>query len=99
MRYATWQLCWMPDPRYGSGPESVIAERGGSAEGVFSTGANVQDTIVGYIYGDVSLTDLDNWNVVEITGAEALTLAKALDPEATMNDEGRIVFPMPDPLV
>lgn len=98
MRYATWQLYWQPDERYGSGPESVIAERGGSADGAFLTG-DVHDAIVGYVHGDVSLADLDDWNVVEITGAEALTLAQELNAEASMDADGRIIFPMLDRLV
>lgn len=97
MRYATWTLYWQPDERYGSGPESVIAERGGSAEGVLLTG-DVHDPIVGYVHGDVSLANLDDWNVVEITGEEALTLAQNIDGEASMDAEGRIVFPVPDPV-
>jgi len=97
MRYATWQLYWQPNEHYGSGPEAMIAERGGSAEGAFFTGG-VHDPIVGYVHDDVSLADLDDWNVVEISGEEALTLAQAVNAEAGMNAEGRIVFPMPDPL-
>lgn len=97
MRYATWTLYWQPDERYGSGPESMIAERGGSAEGAFLMG-DVHDTFVGYVHGDVSLADLDDWNVVEITGEEALTLAQQLNAEASMDAEGRIVFPEPDPV-
>lgn len=98
MRYATWQLFWEPNAEYGSGPESVIVNRGGRAEGVFFTG-DVDAAIVGYVHGDVPLTDLDNWNVAEITSAEALTLAQQQDPEASLDAEGRIVFPIPDPVV
>ena len=95
MRYATWQLFWQPNEHYGSGPESVIVERGGSAEGAFYTG-DLHDPIVGYVHGDVLLDDLGQWNVVEITGEQALALAQEINPEASMNDEGRIVSPMPD---
>lgn len=92
MRYATWQLNWEPDEHYGSGPEPVISERGGSAEGVFYT-AGVHDPIVGYVFSDVSLANLDEWNVTEITGEQALALAQDLVPEASMGNNGRIVFP------
>lgn len=98
MKYVTWMLYWEPDAHYGSGPEPVILERGGSAEGAFYSGADVHDPIVGYVYGDVSLDGLDEWNVTEITSEQALALAQELDPEASINDEGRIVFPMPDPI-
>lgn len=97
MRYVTWTLCWQPDEHYGLGPEPLIAERGGNAEGVFFTGG-VHDPVVGYVHGDVSLADLDDWNVVEITGEESLTLAQNVDGEASMDAEGRIVFPVPDPV-
>lgn len=95
MRYATWRLNWEPDEHYGSGPEPVISVRGGSAEGVFYT-AGVHDPIVGYVYGDISLSELDKWNFVEITAAEALTLAQQQNAEATLDAEGRILFPFSD---
>jgi len=95
MRYATWQLNWEPNEHYGSGPESVISERGGRAEGVFYT-AGVHDPIVGYVYGDISLSELDKWNVVEITAAEVLTLAQQQNAEASLDANGRILFPIPD---
>jgi hypothetical protein len=92
MRYATWHLYWQPDERYGTGPEPEI----GGAEGAFFTGPDPHDVIVGYIYSDHDLTGLEDWNVQEITGEQALALAQQLDGEASMNDEGRIVFPVPD---
>jgi hypothetical protein len=91
MRYATWQLYWQPDERYGSGPESEIGE----VEGIFFTGHDPYDTIVGYVYSNHDLIGLENWNVQEITGEQALALAQQLDGDASMDDEGRIVFPMP----
>jgi hypothetical protein len=97
MRYATWKLHWQPDERYGSGPEPVIAERGGNAGGAFFTG-DVHDPIVGYVYSEVSLDDLDDWHVAEITAEEALALAQALDAEASMDAEGRIVFSVTGPV-
>ena len=96
MRYATWALNWQPDENYGTGPESVIAEHGGSAEGAFFTGPEPHDTIVGYVHGDASLDDLEAWNVTEITGQQALTMAQAVDAGAELDAEGRTVFPVPD---
>jgi len=96
MRYATWELNWQPDERYGIGPESVIVERGGSAEGVFFTGSDPHDLIVGYVHGDVSLDDLEAWNVTEITDEQVLVLAQVLDAGAVLDTDGRIGFPRPN---
>lgn len=95
MRYATWKLFWQPDARYGSGPEAVIAERGGSAEGAFSLGPDANDLIVGYIHGDISLDALDEWSMSEITKEEALALAQTINAEATINEKDRVKFPPP----
>jgi hypothetical protein len=81
---------------YGSGPEPAIIERGGSAEGLMFLGPDPHDTILGYVHGDVVLSNLDDWNVQEITAEEALTLAQSLVPEATMGEDGRILFPVQD---
>ena len=98
MRYATWQLYWQPDERYGSGPESAITERGGSAEPIMFLGPDPHDTIVGYVYGDVSVADLDDWAVTEVTAAEALSLVQGVIPDATLGDDGRIVWSLDDPV-
>jgi len=93
MRYVTWKLDWEPTERYGTGPEPQI----GDAEGVFFTGPDPHDVIVGYVHSDHDLSGLESWDVVEITGEQALALAQSVDEEAIMDDEGRIVFPVHDP--
>jgi hypothetical protein len=88
MRFATWQLFWEPDARYGSGPETQI-----DGEGILFLGSDVHDAILGYVHSDHNLIGLENWNVQEVTSAEALALAQSVNEHATMTDEGRIVWP------
>ena len=96
MRYATWELNWQPDENYGTGPEAIIAERGGSAEGALFLGTDSHSTIVGYVHGAVNLDDLGAWNVQEISADEALTLVQAVNREAFLDADGRVGFPRPD---
>jgi hypothetical protein len=91
MRYATWKLHWQPDERYGTGPEAQI----GGAAGIVYTGPDPTDMIVGYIYSDHDLSGLEDWDVHEITGEQALAMVQDVEPEATLDGEGRIIFPDP----
>jgi hypothetical protein len=88
MRYVTWKLYWKPDEKYGRGPEAKIGE----AEGAFFTGPDPHDTIVGYVHSDHDLSGLEDWNVQEITGEQAIALAQQINAGATMSN-GFIVFP------
>lgn len=89
MRYLTWQLTWADG--YGYGPEPVVAEHGARLEASSWVDPTVEvGTILGYLHGDVDLALLDDWSVTELTEAEALAFAQAIDPNACVTDDGVI---------
>jgi len=88
MKYATWILNF-DDPNYGTGPEAVIVEQGGSAEGSFAEGDITQGArILGYFTGEP--IEVEAWGFTEITQQEALDFVLALDDTAYLAEDGRI---------
>jgi len=88
MKYATWILNF-DDPNYGTGPEAVIVEQGGSAEGSFAEGDITKGArILGYFTGEP--TEVEAWSFTEITQQEALDFVLALDDTAYLAEDGRI---------
>jgi hypothetical protein len=87
MIYATWTVHF-PE---GSTPELVIRSRGGQASGGLMLDAF---TVLGYVWGVASLTDLDEWNFTQKTSAEALALAQAVNPDCYLADDGTITSPV-----
>jgi len=88
MKYATWILNF-DDPNYGTGPEAVIAEQGGTAEGSFAEGDITKGArILGYFTGEP--TEVEAWSFTEITQQEALDFVLALDETAYLAEDGRI---------
>lgn len=90
MRYALWNLKQEID-NYLSGPEQIIADNGGRAEGIWTDG-NVEEgaTILGYVFGDFNI-DLSAWNYREIDVAEAMAFCQEIEPSASLINDGRIV--------
>ena len=89
MRYATWTIS-QPE---GTTPEPAIREAEGWAEGGMMLDEN---TVLGYMSDDVDVSVLSEWNVVEKTQTQALTLAQAINPECFLADDGTIQAPPPD---
>jgi hypothetical protein len=88
VKYATWILNF-DDPKYGTGPEAVIAEQGGTAEGSYAEGDITKGArILGYFTGEP--TDLEAWSFTEITQQEALDFVLAFDETAYVTEEGKI---------
>lgn len=97
MRYLTWKLTWPGDAQYGFGPESVVAENGGHLEASSWVNPSVETgTILGYLAGDVDLALLADWDVVELTEADALAFAQALNGQAFLAENGFIGVPISD---
>jgi hypothetical protein len=90
MNYATWKLDFT-NPQYGTGPEYKIAELGFGAEGGWVSGV-VEDggTILGYVTEELDPTELTEWEFTNLTEAEALAFAQAIDPTATVLEDGKI---------
>jgi hypothetical protein len=94
VRYLTWKLTWPGDAQYGVGPEPVVADNGGRLEASSWVNPTVEaGTILGYLNGDVDLSLLADWDVIELTEAEALAFAQAINSDAFMLDDGRIGEP------
>ena len=73
---------------WGSGPEETILDRGGSLEP--SPYGDSSGYRIGYLTTSVDLTDLGDWDVTEVTEAEALAFAQALWADAEVGTDGRI---------
>lgn len=93
MRYLTWQLNWDEDHRYGTGPESTIASRGGRAE---ASQFVADPTILGYLTEPCDLDGLDDWSVTELDADDALAFADAIVPGCWFTDDGYIAAPQPE---
>jgi len=97
MKYATWKLNFT-NPEYGTGPENSITIQGATAEGVYSNGDVTQGAeILGYYTG--TPTALSAWSFKKLTQAKALEFVKAIDPEAYLGEDGRILVPYTDPTI
>ena len=96
MKYASWKLNFA-NPEYGTGPEDTIAELGATAEGGWVSGqAEDGGTILGYVSEVVDATALATWSFASVTEAEALEFCQAINPEAYLLEDGRIIAPMPE---
>ena len=90
MIYLKWKLS---DGPTGTGPEEVIADRGGYAEVAF--GVDGDGYRIGYLIQTADLTDLETWGVSEQTEAEALTFCQQFHADASVGADGRILGPLP----
>jgi len=91
MRYATWKVYFPANSAEGYTPEPIIRERGGTAEG----GLGTNDLIIGYVSDNANLTNLEPYEVKEITQQQALNLAIQFNPSCSMGNDGKINFPKP----
>lgn len=89
MKYALWNLK-LENVNYLSGPEQTIYESGGYAEASWSNGpVELGATILGYITGTFE-ADISAWNYREITQEEALEFCQTINPNAFLDQDGRI---------
>jgi len=97
MKYATWILSFT-NPEYGTGPEDSINAQGGTAEGAYPNGDVTEGAeILGYYTG--TPTALSAWSFKKLTEAKALEFVQAIDPEAYLGEDGRILLPYIDPII
>ena len=90
MMYLKWKLS---DGTSGTGPESVIAGRGGLAEAGWAVDA--AGYRIGYLTQTANLDNLGTWDVTEQTEAQAVTFCQALYVDAEVLPDGRISSPPP----
>jgi hypothetical protein len=89
MRYCTWKLTW--EKNYGYGPEQAVADNGGRLASSMWVNADVEHgEILGYLTGEVDLSLLSKWQLVEKTQHEALLFAQELDSQAYLLPDGII---------
>ena len=94
MNYATWKLNFT-NPNYGTGPEDKIAELGFGAEAGMTQGSvESGGTVLGYVTEEQDETELTPWDFRNITQAQALEFALAVNPEAYLLPDGKITVPM-----
>jgi len=90
MRYIVWHLTW-PTEEYGYGPEQTAADNGAHLEASMWVNPDVEHgNILGYLTGDLDLTLLADWDVTELSEADALAFAQGIDPNAYVMDGGVI---------
>lgn len=90
MRYLTWKLNW-PTPEYGTGPEQTAHDNGSRLEASSWVNPDVEHgVILGYLTGELDITLLSLWEVGELTEAQALAFAQAIDENAHVMDDGVI---------
>jgi hypothetical protein len=90
MRYIVWHLTW-PTPDYGSGPEQTAADNGAHLEASMWVNPDVEHgNILGYLTGDLDLALLADWDVTELSEADALAFAVNIDPGAYVMADGVI---------
>jgi len=94
MTYLKWRLS---NGTWGTGPEGAIYSRGGRADAGWAV--DVDGYRVGYLTETADLTDLETWDVTEVTEAQALAFCQAFYPEAAVLADGRISGPPPPDLV
>jgi hypothetical protein len=62
-------------------------------QGEFYGDNNAQGFIYGYLNDDFDFTDLEAWQVTEVTQAEILEKAQELNPKCYIEENGRIASP------
>lgn len=96
MIYAKWKLDFTADPNHGVGADPIVVGRGDSIEGAFFVGAS-NDWIYGYLNDGFDFTDLDAWQITEVTQADTLAAAQLLNPECYIDDNGKVTAPVEQP--
>ena len=96
MIYAKWKLIWQGEE--GFGPDSIVVGRGDSITGAFHEGdGDPHNFIYGYLNDGFDFTDLEAWQITEVTQAEILQKAQERNPEWYIDDNGRITVPIDEP--
>ncbi len=93
MTYLKWRLS---NGTWGNGPEAAIAERGGKAEA--SSYVDGDGYRVGYLTESADIAGLDDYDLTEISEAEALAFSRPFYADAEVLPDGRISSPPPEPV-
>ena len=91
MTYLKWKLS---EGTSGTGPEGVVAARGGHAEAGWAV--DNDGYRIGYLNVAADLTGLETWDVTTQTEAQALTFCRQFYAEAEVLPDGRISGPVPE---
>ena len=98
MKYYTWKLKW--ENNEGTNPSYVINNEVTRIEPVFANGDITDpDTLIycNLISGEFDPSEFSEWSVTEITAEDMLDAAVLIDSDATMNENGIVVFtPRPE---
>ena len=89
MRYVTWNVYFPENSDEGSTPDPIIRSRGFDASGLFHI---TNFIILGAVSNDADISNLDNYDIKEITNDEALSIALTLNDTAHLNDNGELLF-------
>jgi hypothetical protein len=89
MKYLTWKVYFLENSNEGSTPDPIIRSRGYEANGLFHITTN---TILGVVSNNADISNLDNYEIKEISKEEALEIALTLNDTAYLNDNGELLF-------
>ena len=89
MRYVTWNVYFPENSDEGSTPDPIIRSRGFDASGLFHI---TNFIILGAVSNNADISDLDNYEIKEISKEEALEIALTLNDTAYLNDNGELLF-------
>lgn len=95
MKYLIWNVDFTDNPNEGTTPESIIRDRGAEASGIFQI-ENFK--ILGIASDNADLSNLEKWEVQEITSDLALSYAREKNPNCFINDDGIITAPLQNPI-
>jgi hypothetical protein len=88
VKYATWKLKFVDD--YGYGPEELARQHDCTIEGAL-TGSSIQESILGYVFGELPLESFEQFDLTIVDQTEALAFAQTLDPTYSFDSNGRLV--------
>jgi hypothetical protein len=100
MKYYSWKLKWEVNPATGSEEGWDINSLVATAHSVFTDddlATNRDAKVYGYLEtGTVDVDDWADYSLQEVTSAQFLAAAKAVNPEVVLNEDGLLEWPEVD---
>lgn len=89
MKYLTWKVYFPENSSEGLTPEGIIRSRGHYADGLFQI---TDFVILGAVSDNADISNLNEFEIKEISKEEALNIALSKNETAELNNNGELVF-------